>query len=73
LFLQQVLGHLSAGVMVMDAQWRLVDYNTSAERILAAGLGDERLRSLSLLPVVGSCSDQLTRGLKDRDEIQFQH
>ncbi|MBU6142662.1 MAG: HAMP domain-containing protein [Betaproteobacteria bacterium] len=73
LFLQQVLGHLSAGVMVMDAQWRLVDYNTSAERIIAAGLGEERLRPLSLLPVVGSCSDQLTRGLRDRDEIQFQH
>lgn len=73
LFLQQVLGHLSAGVMVMDAQWRLVDYNASAERILSVDLAQERLRSLALLPVVGSCSDQLTRGLKDRDEIQFQH
>ena len=73
LFLQQVLGHLSAGVMIMDSQWRLLDFNASAERILAYGLGPEKLRPLSLLPVLGSCSEQLTRGLKDREEVQFQH
>ncbi len=73
LFLQQVLGHLSAGVMIMDSQWRLMDFNASAERILAYALGPEKLRPLSLLPVLGSCSDQLTRGLKDREEVQFQH
>lgn len=73
LFLQQVLGHLSAGVMIMDAQWRLLDFNVSAERILSLELREERLRSLALLPVLGSCSDQLTRGLKDKEEVQFQH
>ncbi|MBU3724585.1 MAG: HAMP domain-containing protein [Burkholderiaceae bacterium] len=73
LFLQQVLGHLSAGVMIMDSQWRLMDFNASAERILAYELGPEKLRPLSLVPVLGSCSEQLTRGLQDREDIQFQH
>lgn len=73
LFLQQVLAHLSAGVLILDNQWRLMEFNTSAERILAASLLPEKTNPLSSLPGLGGCSDQLIRGLAEHPDTQFQH
>jgi PAS domain S-box-containing protein len=73
LFLQQVLAHLSAGVLILDNQWRLLEFNTSAERILAASLSSEKTKTLSTLPGLGGCSDQLIRGLVEHTDTQFQH
>jgi nitrogen fixation/metabolism regulation signal transduction histidine kinase len=73
LFLQQVLAHLSAGVLILDNQWRLLEFNTSAERILAASLSAEKTKTLSTLPGLGGCSDQLIRGLVEHTDTQFQH
>lgn len=72
LFLQQVLAHLSAGVMVMDAQWRVVDFNTSAERILGTSLSREITTTFAGVPVLGGCEDQLVKGLTQQQDIQFQ-
>lgn len=73
LFLQQVLGHLSAGVMVLDEDWRLLDFNGSAERILGISLAAQKTVTLSAMPILGACQDQIMRGLADQEDIQFQH
>jgi len=72
-FLQQVLTHLSAGVMVFDDQWRIVDFNASAERILSVTLDKKKPSMLSDIPVLGTCSAQLVQALAAQNEIQFQH
>lgn len=73
LFLQQVLGHLSAGVMVLDEGWRLLDFNGSAERILGVPLAAQKAVMLSEMPILGACQDQIMKGLADQEDIQFQH
>jgi nitrogen fixation/metabolism regulation signal transduction histidine kinase len=73
LFLQQVLGHLSAGVLVLDDAWRLVDYNSSADRILGITSKQFQGELLSSLPILGSCQEQIMKGLVDQEDIQFQH
>lgn len=73
LFLQQVLGHLSAGVMVLDENWHLLDFNGSAERILGVALASQKGVMLSDVSIIGSCQDQIVKGLSDHDDIQFQH
>lgn len=72
LFLQQVLAHLSAGVMVLDEDWRLVDVNASAERILGTTLRRTPSPLLSETAVIGGCADQLLTGLSQAEEVQFQ-
>jgi nitrogen fixation/metabolism regulation signal transduction histidine kinase len=73
LFLQQVLGHLSAGVLVLDEGWRLVDFNGSAERILGTSLQARKGNSFVQMPILGSCQDQIVRGLDQQEDVQFQH
>lgn len=72
LFLQQVLAHLSAGVMVMDDQWQLVDFNASAERILGIVLVRDRTIRFSEVPLLGGCEDQVVKGLAQQQDVQFQ-
>lgn len=57
-FLSQVLSHVSAGVLVFDAQWQLLQFNQAAQRLLGKELGpsltsnfyalwpDEQIKSL---------------------------
>ena len=73
LFLQQVLAGLSAGVMIVDEHWNLLDFNLSAERLLGLDLAQARGQSLAQLAVIGGCLPTLTEGLVDAPEIQFQY
>ena len=38
-FLSRVLSHISAGVLVFDAQWQLLQFNQAAQRLLGKELG----------------------------------
>lgn len=73
LFLQQVLAHLSAGVLIFDADWRLSDFNASADRILEQPLTDYRGQLLSAIPLLSGCAAQLAQGLGRDADVQFQH
>ncbi len=73
LFLQQVLAHLSAGVLIFDENWRLSDFNASAARILEQPLAPYREQSLGELPVLAGCAPQLDEGLRRDADVQFQH
>lgn len=73
LFLQQVLGHLSAGVLVLNESWILVDFNASAERVLGTSLNSQKGQPFSQIPFLGSCQDQIVKGLVEQEDIQFQH
>jgi nitrogen fixation/metabolism regulation signal transduction histidine kinase len=73
LFLQQVLAHLSAGVLIFDANWRLTDFNASAARILEQPLAPYREEPLRQMPVLAGCVKQLDEGLERDADVQFQH
>lgn len=73
LFLQQVLAHLSAGVLIFDADWRLSDFNASADRILEQPLTDYRGQPLSAIPMLSGCAARLAQGLGRDADVQFQH
>lgn len=73
LFLQQVLAGLSAGVLIVDEDWRLLDFNLSAERLLDQNLAQVRGQPVAQLAVIGGCLPTLTNGLTDAPEIQFQY
>jgi PAS domain S-box-containing protein len=73
LFLQQILANLSAGVLVLDVDWRLMDFNASAERMLGVSLSRDHLQALEDLPLIGSCHTQVRESLDHRSEVQFQH
>jgi nitrogen fixation/metabolism regulation signal transduction histidine kinase len=73
LFLQEVLAHLSAGVLIFDADWKLSDFNASADRILEQPLAAQRGQPLSELPVLAGCAKQLSEGLGRDVDVQFQH
>lgn len=73
LFLQQVLAHLSAGVLIFDADWRLSDFNASADRILEQPLTDYRGQPLGTIPMLSGCAAQLAQGLGTDADVQFQH
>ncbi|NBT34633.1 MAG: HAMP domain-containing protein [Betaproteobacteria bacterium] len=71
-FLEQVLSHLSAGVMVFDEGWHLRQFNPGAERILALELSLYLDLSLDVLPVLSSVAQDIRSGLADRSEDQGQ-
>lgn len=73
LFLQQVLSHLSAGVLIFDANWRLTDFNASAARILEQPLAPYRDQPLRQMPVLAGCVARLDQGLERDPDVQFQH
>ncbi len=73
LFLQQVLAHLSAGVLIFDEHWKLSDFNASADRVLEHPLAAYRGQPLSQLPVLAGCAAQLSEGLGLDADVQFQH
>ena len=57
--LQSVLINLDAGVMVLDAQWRLMLANPGADRILGAELAVHLGDELAQLPRVGALADEI--------------
>ncbi len=73
LFLQQVLAGLSAGVMILDSEWRLLDFNLSAERLLGIDLANSRGKPVAQLSVIGGCIATLSEGLLKAQETQFQY
>lgn len=73
LFLQQVLAHLSAGVIVLDAQWCMTQSNTGAEKILGVNLDLFRNKPLEVLPLLSECAHLLRGSLESKVETQFQH
>lgn len=72
LFLQQVLAHLSAGVLICDAKWQLTQCNAGAEKILSVALDSFMGRPLTDLPLLSECAQALKDGLKAEPEIQLQ-
>ncbi|MEY3095305.1 MAG: hypothetical protein RIR74_397 [Pseudomonadota bacterium] len=71
-FLEQVLSHLSAGVLVFDGRWQLVRFNPGAVRILGAGLSERMGESLSALPLLKSQADTIMAALAESAEDQRQ-
>ena len=72
-FLEQVLAHLSAGVLIFDSQWRLVESNAGAEKILGQKLVPQSALLDGDLKLLADCAGQLESGLLKKTEIQFQH
>ena len=59
-YLESVLANMSAGVMVLDSQFRLVTCNDSVERILHHDFGPSMGTSLSLIPGLQGFADIIT-------------
>jgi nitrogen fixation/metabolism regulation signal transduction histidine kinase len=73
MFLQQVLAHLSAGVLIFDERWNLREFNASAERILGIRLLEMKDEPFGQMEVLGGCAGQLREGLLAAVDSQFQY
>jgi len=71
-FLEQVLSHLSAGVMVFDEDWRLVQFNPGASRIMAEDLRGRLGASLAQMPFFGDMATEIQQALLTQAEDQRQ-
>lgn len=71
-FLEQVLSHISAGVLVFDQQWLLTQYNVGAERLLGKSLEPFIQRLFEELPVLGAFSADVVRAMAQQSEYQQQ-
>ncbi len=74
-FLSQVLSHISAGVLVFDAQWRLLQFNQAAQRLLGKELGPSLLRSnfYEIWPdeQIKSLMQALDLALESQEQLEF--
>ncbi len=71
-FLEQLLSHLSAGVMVFDGGWRLKQFNPSAAHILSQPLESFIDVSISEMPVLSMAARDLEERLRAAPEDQRQ-
>lgn len=71
-FLEQLLSHLSAGVMVFDGDWRLKQFNPSAAHILSQPLESFIDVSISEMPVLSMAARDLEERLRAAPEDQRQ-
>ena len=71
-FLEQVLSHLSAGVLVFDGDWKLLRFNPGAARILGAGLSERMGQPMSSLPLLKSQASTIISALANVAEDQRQ-
>ncbi len=71
-FLEQVLSHISTGVLVFDQHWQLTQSNPGAERLLGKSLGEWRGKFLSDMPLLGSFSQELMAVMSQQTEHQEQ-
>ena len=74
-FLSQVLLHISAGVLVFDAQWRLLQFNQAAQRLLGKELGPSLLGSnfYEIWPdeQIKSLMQALDLALESQEQLEF--
>ena len=71
-FLEQLLSHLSAGVMVFDGDWRLKQFNPSAALILSQPLESFIDASIFEMPVLSIAARDLEERLQSAPEDQRQ-
>lgn len=71
-FLEQVLSHISAGVLVFDEHWLLTQVNVGAERLLGKSLQPWMQRPFSELPVLGAFASDVVRAMAQQSEFQQQ-
>ncbi len=62
-YLESVLANMSAGVMVLDDQWRLVTFNASAGRILHIDLAPFLAHPLAAIAALAPFSDSMVSSL----------
>ncbi len=65
--LQSVLSNLDAGVMVLDADWRLTLANPGADRIVGETLAQHVGQALDELPRMGSLGDPIRAAFVEQD------
>ncbi|MDP4741016.1 MAG: ATP-binding protein [Burkholderiaceae bacterium] len=74
-FLSQVLSHISAGVLVFDTQWRLLQFNQAAQRLLGKELGPSLFESTlyELWPndQIQSLMQALDLALESQEQLEF--
>jgi nitrogen fixation/metabolism regulation signal transduction histidine kinase len=73
-FLSQVLAHISAGVLVFDTNWRLLQFNQAAERLLSKKL--ERLMQSHLQDIwpdeqINSLTKALDLASESQEQLEF--
>lgn len=71
-FLEQLLTHISAGVMVFNQDWCLTQTNPSAEKILALTLPPRIGAHIGQIPILQQVSEILVKALKNDGEYQAQ-
>jgi nitrogen fixation/metabolism regulation signal transduction histidine kinase len=65
-YLESVLANMSAGVMVLDAQFKLVTCNESVERILLRDFDQHIGKPLSSIEGLQSLADAVTKGFSEQ-------
>ena len=74
-FLSQVLAHISAGVLVFDTDWRLLQFNQAAERLLGKTLEPEltqsRLQDIWPDDQINSLSKALDLASESQEQLEF--
>ncbi len=65
-YLESVLANMSAGVMVLDSQFRLVSCNHSVERILHHDFGAHLGRPLAAIEDLAPLTNAVTKGFSDQ-------
>ena len=71
-FLEQVLSHLSAGVMVFDQNWQLRQFNPGASRILGEDLRTRIGQPLAQLPLFAVVASEIDLALLNEGDDQRQ-
>ena len=71
-FLEQVLSHISAGVLVFDQHWQLTQSNPGAQRLLGQPLEPWLGRPLTDLPLLGAFAQDLITTMGQQTEHQQQ-
>ena len=72
-FLEQVLSHISAGVLVFDQDWQLTQFNPGAERLLRQPLTEALGAPLQALPILTDFAQDLIAAMARVSEDQQQH
>lgn len=63
--LESVLANLTAGVLVLDSEFRLTLGNAGAERILGAGLGQHLGKAITEIPGLGQIAEQVEQAFHE--------
>ncbi|RJG02987.1 sensor histidine kinase [Noviherbaspirillum sedimenti] len=66
-YLESVLANMSAGVMVLDREFKLLTYNDSVERILQQSVGQAIGQPLAAIPGLASFADVVTKAFSEHN------